>query len=72
MYILLSSLLFNYFIFMGKTLLLLLFIKFTFLINIKRIGDWGLGIGDWGLGIGDWAQSPIPNPQSPIPNPHKK
>jgi len=20
--------------------------------------------GDWGLGIGDWAQSPIPNPQS--------
>jgi len=31
-------------------------------LNIKGIGDWGLGIGDWGLGIGDWAQSPIPNP----------
>jgi len=28
-------------------------------MNIKRNGDWGLGIGDWGLG-------PIPNPQSPI------
>jgi len=27
-------------------------------MNIKYIGDWGLGIGDW-------AQSPIPNPQSP-------
>jgi len=38
-------------------------------LNIKIIGDWGLGIGDWGLGIGDWAQSPIPNPQSPIPKP---
>jgi len=25
-------------------------------INVKKIGDWGLGIGDW-------AQSPIPNPQ---------
>ena len=37
MYILLSSLLFNYFIFMEKTLLLLLFIKFIFFINIKII-----------------------------------
>ena len=27
------------------------------------------GIGDWGLGIGPNPQSPIPNPQSPIPNP---
>jgi len=27
------------------------------MLNLRRIGDWGLGIGD----------CPIPNPQSPIP-----
>jgi len=28
------------------------------MFNVKKLGDWGLGIGDW-------AHSPIPNPQSP-------
>ena len=31
-------------------------IKYSYILNIMGIGDWGLGIGDWGLG-------PIPNPQ---------
>jgi len=44
-------------------------IKKLIRIEMKEIGDWGLGIGDWGLGIGPNPQSPIPNPQSPIPNP---
>ena len=42
-----------------------------FILYIRFMFHFLMGIGDWGLGmgIGDWAQSPIPNPQSPIPNP---
>ena len=37
------------------------------MINIRGIGDWGLGIGDWGLGPIPNPPAPIPNPQTPIP-----
>jgi len=71
-----SSILILNFIMYCKFIIVII-LSINYLLNLKEMNKWGLGIGDWGLGIGvlgvgGWGQNPTTNTQNPNQQTQKK